>query len=174
MTRIETFAEQHRLRVTRDECNDQVIHGRRGQVYFDGPELCLMVLDGKPALPSRWRALGGKLWMGDISKYAQGRRVQDVKIAGIPLENARLAIRMCRIKPTRIMTEAQTAVLTRALSLSPLCGQTQRHGAESLDEPQVVFRGRAIPPRCSLGSVTTKKRKRFKGLNDSALNPGVL
>jgi len=27
-----------------------------------------MVLDGKPAIRSKWKALGGKLWMGDISK----------------------------------------------------------------------------------------------------------
>jgi hypothetical protein len=42
----ETFSEQNRLKVTRDECNDQVIQGRRGHLHFDGAELCLMVLDG--------------------------------------------------------------------------------------------------------------------------------
>jgi hypothetical protein len=124
MTRTETFAQQHRLRVTRDECNDQVIQGKRGQLYFDGFELCLMVLDGKPALPSKWKALGGKLWMGDISQNAQGVRVQDVKITGIPIENAKQAIRMCRIKPKRIMSDVQKAVLAKARSLSPLRVQT--------------------------------------------------
>jgi len=89
MTKTETFAEQHRLKATRDESNDQIIQGRRGHLYFDGFELCLMVLDGKPSIPSKWKALGGQLWMGDISKNAQGVRVQDVKITGIPLENAR-------------------------------------------------------------------------------------
>src|SRR6516164_7999796 len=96
MTKIETFAQQHRLRVTRDECNDQVIQGRRGHLYFDSAELCLTVLDGKPAISSKWKALGGKLWMGDISKNAQGVRVQDVKITGIPLENARPIFRMSK------------------------------------------------------------------------------
>ena len=56
-----------------------------------------MVLAGKPAIRSKWQALVGRLWMGDISKNTQGGRAQDVKITGIPLENARLAIRMCRI-----------------------------------------------------------------------------
>jgi hypothetical protein len=110
MTKIETFAQQHRLKVTRDECNDQAIQGRRGHLYFDGAELCLMVLDGKPAIASKWKALGGKLWLGDKTEG-----VQDVKITGIPLENARPAIRMCRIKPKRIMTEAQRAVAFAAL-----------------------------------------------------------
>ena len=103
MTKTETFAEQHRLKVTRDECNDQVIQGRRGHLYFDSAELCLMVLDGTPAIRSKWKS--GRLWIGDISRNAQGVRVQDVKITGIPLENARLAIRMCQIKPKRIMTD---------------------------------------------------------------------
>jgi hypothetical protein len=110
MTKIETFAEQHRLKVTRDECNDQIIQGRRGHLYFDGAELCLMVLDGKPSIPSKWKALGGQLWMGDKTEG-----VQDVKIIGIPVENARAAIRMCRIKPKRIMSEAQKAAAMAAL-----------------------------------------------------------
>jgi hypothetical protein len=133
MTKIEMFAEQYRLKVTRDECNDQVIQGRRGHLYFDGAELCLMVLDGKRANRSKWKALGGTLWMGDISKNTQGVRVQDVKITSIPLESARLAIQMCQIKPRRIMTDAQKAVLDRARSLSPLRGQMQSPGAESTD-----------------------------------------
>lgn len=39
-----------------------------GQLYLDGVELCLMVLDGEPAMRARRAALGGNLWMGDISK----------------------------------------------------------------------------------------------------------
>jgi hypothetical protein len=99
MTKTETFAEQHRLKVTRDECNDQIIQGRRGHLYFDGFELCLMVFDGKPAIRSKWKALDGRLWMGDKTEG-----VQDVKITGIPLENARLAIQMCRIRQKRILS----------------------------------------------------------------------
>jgi hypothetical protein len=134
MTKTETFAQQHRLKVTRDECNDQIIQGRRGHLYFDGFELCLMVLDGKPSIPSKWKALGGQLWMGDISKNAQGARVQDVKITGIPLENARAAIRMCQIKPRRIMTDAQKAVLDKARSFLRPPAQKQSPGVESLGE----------------------------------------
>jgi hypothetical protein len=130
MTQIETFAEQHRLRVTRDECNDQIIQGRRGHLYFDGAELCLMVLDGKPAISSKWKALSGKSWIGDISKSAQGVRVQDVRIIGIPLENARLAIQMCRIRQKRILSPEELTLrrgMMEGLSKSP------SQGAESTD-----------------------------------------
>ena len=146
MTRIETFAEQHRLKVRRDECKDQIVEGRRGHLYFDGPDLCLMVLDGEPAIHSKWAELGGKLWMGDLSPHPKtGRRVQDVTVTGIPLKMAELAIRMCRIKPKRIMSEAQAAVaavaLEKARRSSPPPRQTQRHGLEPLADPGVMVRG---------------------------------
>jgi hypothetical protein len=119
MTALERFAQAHRLHIRRDECGDPIIPGRRGesQLYFDEDALCLMVLDGPPAIPSRWKALGGKLWLGDISPHTQtGRRVQDVKITGIPLENARLAIRLARVKPRRVMSEAQREASAKGLA----------------------------------------------------------
>ena len=114
---LRAFAEQFRLRIRLDECGDLIIPGRRGQsqLYFAGSELCLMVIDGPPAKPSSWQALGGKLWRGDISPHPKtGRRVQDVKITGIPLDNAKLAIKMARVKPKRVMSEAQREVLVKA------------------------------------------------------------
>ena len=136
MTKTERFAEQYRVRVTRDECNDPIMAGRRGHLYFDSDRFCLTVLDGMPANRSRWKALGGTLWMGDISRDPKtGKNVQDVKIEGIPLENARLAIRMAQIKPKRIMSEAQKVALDRARSLLPTAPQMQRHTLESSARP---------------------------------------
>lgn len=123
MTKTETFAQQHRLKVTRDECNDQIIPGRRGHLYLDSAELCLMVLEGKVSIPSKWKALGSKLWLGD---KAEG--VQNVKITGIPIENAKAAIRMCRIKPKRIMSDARKAVLDKARSFLPTPRRERRQG----------------------------------------------
>jgi hypothetical protein len=80
-----TQTESHTRRI-----HDPIIQGRRGHLYFDGGEFCLVVLDGKPAIRSKWEALVGSLWMGDTSNNAQGGRVQDLKITGIPLENGRL------------------------------------------------------------------------------------
>jgi hypothetical protein len=74
--------------------------------------------------------LGGKLWMGDISDG-----VQDVKIVGIPLKSARLAIRMVGCKPKRVMSEAQKAALAKAQKSSPLHAQMQRHAVESFGRP---------------------------------------
>jgi hypothetical protein len=188
---LQTFAHQHRLKISRDECGDQIIEGRRGHLYFDGPELCLMILDGPVRARSVLKAIGGTLWTGDKSpneihlyrgapavrcwsKYRETDKeiglcaaplrkdsrsrsgatedptkvscpfcvqlmhpqacgqaaapcswctgkpvrartngdVQDVKITGIPLENARVAIRLVGARPRRVPSEAQRRALT--------------------------------------------------------------
>jgi hypothetical protein len=55
-------------------------------------------------------AIGGKLWTGDKSRIA-GRNVQDVKITGIPLDNAKLAMRLVGASPRKLLSEAQKATL---------------------------------------------------------------
>jgi hypothetical protein len=113
---LEDFARQYRLQTRLDECGDKIIPGRRGRSqYFDGDQLCLMVLDGPVAQPSRWNALGGKLWLGDVSGTGKSR-VQDVKVTGIPSSNAGLAIRMARVKPKRVMSQAQREQAAQALA----------------------------------------------------------
>ena len=111
---ISDFAKRHRLRVTGDECNDPIIEGKRGHLWFKDAQLCLMVIDGAPAKRSSWESLGGHLWLGDISPDANGRGVQDVRIDGIPLENAEAAIKMIHARPKRVLTaEEHKALLAR-------------------------------------------------------------
>jgi len=113
---LSSFASQYRLRVRLDECGDPVLPGRRGksQLYFDGEQLCLMVLDGPPAKRSRWQTLGGKLWLGDISSDAAGKRAQDVTVKNIPLENARLAIKLAKVPIRRKLSDAHREALAQA------------------------------------------------------------
>ena len=108
ITDIETFAEAFRLTIRRDECNDQIILGRRveSQLYFDEDQLCLMVLSGPYAQKSRWEGLGEKVWLGD--PYGG---IQDVKIKNIPPHKYRDAIRMAKCKIRKIPTEAQIQAL---------------------------------------------------------------
>jgi hypothetical protein len=133
MTKTECFAEQHRLKVTRDECNDQIIQGRRGHLYLDGAELCLMILDGPVRALSTLRAIGGELWTGDISKIGE-KRIQDLKITGIPLENARLAIRLVGARPRKILSEAQKAALAKGVRFV-------RHDDKSLPQGETSLGG---------------------------------
>jgi hypothetical protein len=113
---IEQFAELFHLRITRDECGGPIIEGKRGHLWFKGAQLCLMVIDGAPAKRSRWDALGGRLWLGDISPDANGRGVQDVRIDGIPLENAEAAIQMVQARRKRVLSTIALEASRRRMS----------------------------------------------------------
>jgi hypothetical protein len=100
---FKNLAGKFGLRITRNECGDLIILGNLGHLY-PGDGLCAMAIDGKPTHQSRWDALGGKLWMGDISAGETGRKVQDVKIERIRLGNARAAIKMVGARPKRVLS----------------------------------------------------------------------
>jgi hypothetical protein len=133
---IQSFAAGHRLKVRLDECGDQVIPGKRGHLYFDDNQLCLMVTDGAPAHQSRWSALGGNLWMGDIGSNGRGHRVQDVKITGIPPENAKAAIRMIRARTKRLLSPEELRTLqARMLNARASLNKPHPLAVESIGEP---------------------------------------
>jgi hypothetical protein len=159
MTDIERFAMEYRLRVTRDSCNDPIIAGRRGHLYFDAGELCLMVTDGKPANHSSWAAIGGELWLGDISPNAKGQRVQDVKITGIPLENAGAAIRMVRARPKRVLSSEELE-LRRAIVLKARESLSKRQLRSHLSEPTASALVPDSPPLLNQPKARVQKKNR--------------
>ena len=117
MTRIERFAQHYRLKVTRDECHDQVIEGRRGHLYFDGANLCLMALNARVSGMSTAsiRGLSGKCWIGDIWRDEKRRGHRDVKVQWIPEANWRKAIALCRVRARRIIPESERAAMAARL-----------------------------------------------------------
>jgi hypothetical protein len=74
-----------------------------------------MVIDGPPLHRKRWEALGGKLWIGDSSLDATGRQVQDVKVDGIPIEKAQVAIKLVRCRQKRVLSAEEREVLLARL-----------------------------------------------------------
>jgi hypothetical protein len=114
VTRV--FAERFRLKVTQDDCRDLIIEGRRGHLYFDAGELCLMALDARVAGmgDAALSALGGKLWTGDVYQDPRQRRRRDVKIQGIPEANWPAAIRILQIpRLPRLTAEERAARSSR-------------------------------------------------------------
>jgi len=123
---IEEFAQKYGLHLNRQpgdgsDMGDLAVYAGtrnhpdfRRQLYFDDGELCLMVIDGPLLVPRKWQSLGGKLWLGDISREASGRGIQDVKITGIPLANAKAAIRLVRATRVRVLSESHRAKLVAA------------------------------------------------------------
>jgi hypothetical protein len=117
---IQHFAEKHKLKVSRDECGDAIIRGKRGHLYVDGGALCAMWTDAPPMKQSRFEALGGTFWQGEISRNAKGRRVQDAWVRGIRPGAYNLAIRIVGAKARRVMSPGQRAALEKARLASPL------------------------------------------------------
>jgi hypothetical protein len=117
---IQQFAEKYNLRVSRDECGDAIIRGKRGHLYDDDGVLCAMWTDAPAMKQSRLEGLGGIVWQGDIGRNAKGRRVQDAWVRSIRPEAYRLVIRMVSAKARRVMSPGQIAALEKARLASPL------------------------------------------------------
>jgi len=109
-TPIEKFAEDHRLKVTRDECNDQIIQGSRAHLYFDDDQLCLMGLATRVAGMAKEKidALGGgDVFIGDIFRDQRNRGHRDVWVKSIPMANATKAIKLARCRTAVNISEAE-------------------------------------------------------------------
>ena len=117
---LQRFAEEYKLRISRDECGDAVIRGKHGHIYVDAGVVCAMWTDATPMNKSRLVKLGATFWQGDISLDAKGRRVQDAWVQGIPPESYQLAIRLVGAKRRRVMSPAQRAALEKARRANPL------------------------------------------------------
>ena len=120
ITMIQQFAEKYKLKISRDECGDSIIRGKRGHLYVEGGEICAMFTDASPMNRSRLETLGGRVWQGDISRGANGRRVQDAWVRGISPDAFKLAIRLVGAKPRRVLSPAQREALEKARVASPL------------------------------------------------------
>jgi hypothetical protein len=117
---IQRFAGEHNLKISRDECGDHIIRGKRGHLYADGGTICAMWTDAPPIHHCRLAQLGGTLWQGDISHGAKGRRVQDAWVRCIRPEAYTPAIRLVGAKPRRGMSPAQREALAKARLANPL------------------------------------------------------
>jgi len=123
---IEALAEKHHLKVTRDECNDKVIQGSRGQLYVDGGKLCALWLEAH-VNALKLAPLGGRQWVGDYELVPHGkanRRLRDAKVVGILPDQVTRAIRLtgCRVK--RQVSEEERARLVARLAGN----QTRKRG----------------------------------------------
>jgi hypothetical protein len=107
---IETLAEKYRLKVTRDECNDKIIAGRRGHLYIDAGKVCAMWLYAR-ITKERLAPLGGHQWVGDYALDERRHRLRDAKVTGIPADKIPLAIRLTGTRIKREITEEERAVM---------------------------------------------------------------
>jgi hypothetical protein len=119
------FAERFRLPVDWERdiegkiVNDSLLlRGRRGELYFDAGKLCMLALNTPVSGMSTEaiRGLGGQCWVGEIWRDARRRGFRDVKVQDIPEENWKQAIKLCRVRARRILSEDERAVLGARLN----------------------------------------------------------
>ncbi len=120
------FTSRYRLRAKRDPCGDRIIPGKLIAAdmpkrveycnhiydYHDGKHLavCLLLLTKK-----RWTWAKRRLLAIGFELHQDGDTEGCLLFDPLDRKQARLAIRVCRIKSTRVLSEAQGVAGTAAL-----------------------------------------------------------
>jgi hypothetical protein len=90
---LNTFTETLRARL-----NTSIIKGRRGYLYIENDELCLVALNSCKSQDPRWVELDSKkLFVSKARRQKDGRRVQDVRAEGIPEGNWQKAAKLAQV-----------------------------------------------------------------------------
>jgi hypothetical protein len=135
---LQEIVERYRARIRLDQCGDPIIPGRRGHLYLDGDEICIMLADAVPVQRSRLEVLGGRVWQGDISPNSAGHKVQDAKVIGVKPEKIQRALKIIRLKPKRIMSLPQRDHAMRALQRARDFVRTPPQSISPLPESSVA------------------------------------
>jgi len=144
---IQQFAEKYKLKVSRHECGDAIIRGKRGHLYVDNRVVCAMWTDAPPMKQSRLEPLGETFWQGDIGRNAKGRRVQDAWVRGIRPAAYGLAIRMVGAKARRVMSREVNAVLRNRRRLAAVTIQHSDPLLAALERARKTRpHGNQVPP----------------------------
>lgn len=101
------FAEEHKLRLRRDECGDGVIMGRNGHVYlYDHNRLGVMFMPDPPR-PHLWAHARHKLLAAGFEVVQDGDWEGAATFNPNDINQVKAALAMLRLKPTRPRSTAQ-------------------------------------------------------------------
>lgn len=117
---IQTFADKHRLRTRIDTDGTKIIPGRVGHIYeYDDDLLGVMVMPDPPRV-QYWGFARRNLKAVGCTVVQNGDGEGAATFDPENKQQAKLAIKVARIKRKRIMSEAQLDQLRRARESSPL------------------------------------------------------
>lgn len=103
MGKIEKFAKENKLKITKDECGDQIIRAKQGHLYFDDSLLCYMALDYRGRIEPL-QNLGGSFWAGDIFTTPRNSKVRDIKVVGIDPKNWSKALTLFKVRRRKVLS----------------------------------------------------------------------
>lgn len=122
--KLETFADAHRLKISRDECGDRVIVGKVGQIYEHGDVLGVLFMpDPKNTHPQRsharkWSAVRDACVAVGMKLVQQGDAEGCLTFMPSNKAQVRQAIKAARIRTWRQASPAQLAVLAARHALT--------------------------------------------------------
>jgi hypothetical protein len=125
--KIDDFAQKHRLKVRRDECQEQIIMGRFGHISEHSRGLFDLVLEALPSsneLDRRMRHRRRQAIAAGFELHQEGDVEAILLFDPTNQEHSNLAIRLAGVRPKRIPSVRQLDVLRKARqNRQPHCAQ---------------------------------------------------
>jgi len=137
---LEEFTARHRVRVKRAEDGEAIVPGRLGHIYEHGDGLLgVMVIPGKRFV---WANARRRLEAAEFTVWQDGGEEGSALFDPEDAEQARLALKVIKVKRRRCPSAAQLATLRRGrearrISLTPL-DKRARSGQETTISPAPV------------------------------------
>ena len=127
------FAEQHRLRMNRDECHDAIVRGKLGHLYEHGAGLFGIVLEARAnsvSLETTLRSRKRRAIAGGFALRQEGDSEAILLFDPADLDQGQLAIRLIQAKkikkappPTDAQLRSRALFSSRARSRRPCLEQ---------------------------------------------------
>ena len=131
-TTIDKIAEQHRLKISRDACNDPIIKGKLGEVYeySDGTLGVLFMPDEKNKHPERswarkWRIVRDACVAVGMTLVQDGDAEGALTFDPRDIGQVREAIKAAKVKTRRRVSPERAAVLATRLAVARASKATQ-------------------------------------------------
>ena len=122
------FAARHCLRVRRDECGDLVIPGKLGHLYeHSSTELGLMIVSFGDPRPRLWNFIRDKCLATGMTLLQNGDAEGALSFDPNNWEQARLAIKLTKVRPKRRMSEERRQAQLRILEKARLARQASKN-----------------------------------------------
>jgi hypothetical protein len=111
---VSEFAEQYRLKVSRDDCGEKIISGKAGHVYENGDDrlgVCLMFKSAR-----KWMSVQRRLLAAGFTLKQDGDSEGTLLFDPDNVDQVAAAIRETRIRPRRVLSEDARIALVQRLN----------------------------------------------------------
>lgn len=111
---LEKFAQDHRVRLRRDQCGEQIVSGRAGHVYdtADGLRFGVLLMFNSPR---KWNSAKKKLEAGGFTIRQDADCEGTALFCPSNMDQAKTAIEIVRARRIRQLTPQQRAIATERL-----------------------------------------------------------